>query len=65
MKVKILRSIGGIIDGRMRSYVPGDEVDLPDDLAKELIAAGSAERIAAKVKQKPKKTRKKAAVKVK
>ena len=57
MKIKLLISRGGMVDGRYRSYQPGDVVDVSDDEAKRLIVKGRAEAIEAPA-PKPKRAKK-------
>lgn len=56
MKVKMLRSLGGSWPER---YMEGQELDLPDSAAEDLLRRNLAERIGssppAKVKEEPKK----------
>ncbi len=53
MRIKVLVSLGIMIDGQILSPAPGEVIDVPDEEAQQLIDAELAEAVEAE--QKPKK----------
>jgi hypothetical protein len=54
MRVRALTDFGGLWEGKMFFGQTGQEMDLPDELAKSLVKAGRVEKLArAKVTDKP------------